>query len=123
MKKIGYWAGCLAALCGGVAFGESLDGIWRLDYRDEEAKGEWKSVPATVPGDTYLALQEAGVVPDLTKGTNVWSMFGYEQCEWGTSRVRPQWWGRSGGVCCGGLVMVDPSVRRLRRPVAAEPVR
>ena len=71
------WTGCVVA-----ASAVSLDGSWRLDYRDEESKGEWRSVPATVPGDTYLALQEAGVVPDLTKGTNVWSMFGYEQCEW-----------------------------------------
>ena len=31
----------------------------------------------------------------------------------GLPRVRPQWWGCSGGVRRGGFVMVDPSVCRL----------
>ena len=68
--------------------GLSLDGRdWRLGYRDEESAAEWKTIPATVPGDTYLALQEAGIVPPIAKGTNVWGMFKYEQYEWRYSRT------------------------------------
>jgi len=70
------------------AQGMSLDGDgWRLDYRLEEEGGAWQSVPTTVPGDAYLALEQAGVVPPLMKGTNVWGMFRWEQYEWKYSRT------------------------------------
>ena len=35
-----------------------------------------------MPGDAYLALQDAGVLPDLMRGTNVFAALKYEQCEW-----------------------------------------
>ncbi len=65
----------------------SLNGTWRLDYRLEEERGEWRTVPAQVPGDAYVALQDARVIPDLTVGTNVWGALKYEQCEWRYSRT------------------------------------
>jgi len=78
----------LSALPLAAVAGVSLDGGgWRLDYRLEEEGGGWKSVPTAVPGDAYLSLEQAGVVPPLMKGTNVWGMFRYEQCEWKYSRT------------------------------------
>ena len=65
----------------------SLDGAWDLDYRIEEEGGEWNRVEATVPCDGYLALQQAGVLPDLTVGTNVWGVLKLEQYEWRFSRT------------------------------------
>ena len=65
----------------------SLNGEWRLDYRFEEERGEWSTVRTQVPGDGYIALQEAGVLPDLTIGTNAWGALKYEQCEWKYSRT------------------------------------
>ena len=64
----------------------SLGGTWNLDYRLEEEKGEWSRVTAEVPCDGYLALQKAGVLPDLTIGTNVWGVLKCEQYEWRFSR-------------------------------------
>ena len=69
-----------------IAAALSLNGVWKLDYRFEEEKGEWTTLQAQVPGDAYIALQEAGVLPDLTIGTNVWGALKYEQCEWRYSR-------------------------------------
>ena len=65
----------------------SLNGAWNLDYRFEEEGGEWNRIEATVPCDGYLALQEAGILPDLTVGTNVWGVLKLEQYEWRFSRT------------------------------------
>jgi beta-mannosidase len=65
----------------------SLNGTWQLDWRFEEERGDWSTVEAQVPGDAYLALHDAGVLPDLTIGTNVWRALKYEQCEWRYSRT------------------------------------
>ena len=65
----------------------SLDGAWNLDYRVEEEDGEWSRVEATVPCDGYLAFQEAGILPDLTVGTNVWGVLKCEQYEWRFTRT------------------------------------
>ena len=65
----------------------SLNGTWKLDWRFEEDRGKWNSVEAQVPGDAYLALQDAGILPDLTVGTNVFAALRYEQCEWRYSRT------------------------------------
>ena len=70
-----------------LAVAISLNGIWNLDYRLEEERGEWSRVEAQVPCDGYLALQKAGVLPDLTIGTNVWGALKLEQCEWRFSRT------------------------------------
>ena len=69
-----------------IAAALSLNGAWKLDYRFEEERGDWKTIETQVPGDAYVALQDAGVIPDLTIGTNVWGVFRYEQCEWRYSR-------------------------------------
>lgn len=76
----------VAALSLGAAQSVPLDGEWRLDWRFEEEGGEWSGIAAQVPGDAYLALQDAGVLPDLMTGTNVFSALRYEQCEWKYSR-------------------------------------
>ena len=65
----------------------SLDGTWNLDYRLEEERGDWKRIEAEVPCDGYLALQKAGIIPDLTIGTNVWGVLKCEQYEWRFSRT------------------------------------
>ena len=65
----------------------SLNGAWRLDWRFEEEQGDWRTVETQVPGDAYIALQDAGVLTDLTVGTNVWGALKYEQCEWRYSRI------------------------------------
>ena len=39
------------------AKGVSLDGAWELSYRFQQEGGAWKTVPAKVPGDAYVALQ------------------------------------------------------------------
>ena len=70
-----------------IAAALSLNGEWRLDYRFEEERGEWSTLHTQVPGDGYIALQEAGVLPDLTIGTNAWGALKYEQCEWKYSRT------------------------------------
>ncbi len=72
----------MVALSLGAAQSLPLDGTWRLDWRFEEEGGEWNGVVAQVPGDAYLALQDAGVLPDLMRGTNVFAALKYEQCEW-----------------------------------------
>ncbi len=69
------------------ADGVSLDGAWQLSYRHQQEKGEWKTIPTTVPGDAYLALQTAGVIPDPMIGTNAWMLLGWEQCEWSYRRT------------------------------------
>ncbi len=71
------------------AKGVSLDGAWELSYRFQQEGGAWKTVPAKVPGDAYVALQDAGVLPDLTVGTNVFAALRYEQCEWRYRRTFP----------------------------------
>ena len=69
-----------------IAAALSLNGVWKLDYRFEEERGDWKTIETLVPGDAYVALQDAGVIPDLTIGTNVWGVLEKEQCEWRYSR-------------------------------------
>ena len=65
-----------------IAAALSLNGVWKLDYRFEEERGDWSTTETQVPGDAYVALQDAGVIPDLTIGTNVWGVLEKEQCEW-----------------------------------------
>ena len=87
MKQAGFAmslaAFCMAAVAGEPACFLSLDGSdWRLSYRNQQERGEWKTVPATVPGDTYIDLERAGVLAELMVGTNVWSAYPCEQLEW-----------------------------------------
>lgn len=87
MKKLMMSAFLCAAACG--AAGTSLDGNWRLDYRRQQSGGEWKSIPASVPGDAHAALQSAGLIADPSVGTNAWTILEWEQCEWKYHRTFP----------------------------------
>ena len=82
---------CAVALAVGcvVVAGESisLDGEWNLSWRHQEEKGLWRTIPAQVPGDALIELERVGNLPDLTVGTNVWSAFPWEQCEWHYERT------------------------------------
>ena len=49
----------------------SLDGAWELSWRHQEEKGAWRTISAQVPGDALIELERAGMLPDLTVGTNV----------------------------------------------------
>lgn len=60
----------------------SLDGVWRLSYRHQQQGGEWRQIPAEVPGEVQLALVAAGLASDPQVGTNVYSHLEYEQYEW-----------------------------------------
>lgn len=91
-------------LCAGAV---SLDGDgWTLFYRHQQEGGEWKSVPAHVPGEVNLDLQRAGLAPDPMVGTNVYAHLPFEQNEWKYVRRFPKVvvpdggsvWLRFGGV-------------------------
>ena len=87
---------CLFAAVACSAMGVSLDGEWSLRHfaqPDFGAVRELKDVPAdaptlraTVPGDAFLELEKAGVVPPLFTGTNVWAMRSWENRQWLYSR-------------------------------------
>ena len=81
-------ASALVAACVASA-GESvsLNGAWELSWRHQEEKGAWRTIPAQVPGDALIELERAGMLPVLTVGTNVWSAFPWEQCEWRYART------------------------------------
>jgi len=85
---------CLSAAYAAPAF--SLDGEWRLRHfaqPDFGAVRDLNDVPAdvdelkaTVPGDAFLELEKAGVIPPLFIGTNVWAMRSWENRQWLYSR-------------------------------------
>ena len=87
--------GVLAAVAGSAS-AVSLDGEWSLRHFAQPDFGEvreLKDVPAdapvlkaTVPGDAFLELEKAGVVPPLFTGTNVWAMRSWENRQWLYSR-------------------------------------
>lgn len=58
----------------------NLNGTWRLKYR--KPGDEWSEIPAEVPGNVELDLMRAGVLPDLTRGNNVYRALEFEECEW-----------------------------------------
>lgn len=58
----------------------NLNGAWRLKYR--KPGDEWSEIPAEVPGNVELDLMRAGVLPDLTRGNNVYRALEFEECEW-----------------------------------------
>ena len=70
----------------------SLNGEWQLAYfpqPDFSEVRDLKDVPAdaptlaaTVPGDAFLELERAKVVPPLFVGTNVWAMRAWENVQW-----------------------------------------
>ena len=78
----------------------SLDGTWQLTFGPianldalredptEPAAGD-KTIAATVPGDTGLDLQAAGIVKDARVGKNVYEMLKYESYRWWYKRAFP----------------------------------
>ena len=74
--------------CGARAADVSLDGDgWRLSFRPQQDGSEWRTVPASVPGDVLVDLERAGVIADPMVGTNVWSLFRLEANEWRYERT------------------------------------
>ena len=79
-----------------LAVALSLDGSWMLRHFEQPDFGavrDLKDVPtnaavlnATVPGDAFLELEKAGVIPSLFTGTNVWAMRTWENRQWLYSR-------------------------------------
>lgn len=61
----------------------SLNGKWQLSYAlENDAGAELKTVPADVPGNVEIALMEAGVLPDLFFGGNIFAARPYEFYQW-----------------------------------------
>ncbi|MGN0833207.1 MAG: glycoside hydrolase family 2 protein, partial [Kiritimatiellia bacterium] len=80
----------------GSAYAVSLDGRWELRHFPQpdfsavrelaDVPADAAKLPATVPGDALLELEQAGVVPPLFTGTNVWAMRCWENRQWLYSR-------------------------------------
>lgn len=85
-------AAALAAFIVGnaVAASLSLDGEWKLSYRNQQDGGEWKTIPGRVPGDTHIDLERSGLIPDPMVGTNVFGIYQWEQCEWRYATAFPK---------------------------------
>ena len=67
----------------------SLNGIWHLRGRPEgDTAAKELSLPGRVPGQTSLALSEAGILPhDLFFGNNITTTEAYEGYEWWYERT------------------------------------
>lgn len=76
-----------------------LNGEWRLyfgpqDQNAPKAPGElagsaFKSVPAAVPGNVELDLMKAGLLPDISRGANIYLLRPYELFQWWYHRRFP----------------------------------
>ncbi|MBR4755749.1 MAG: glycoside hydrolase family 2, partial [Bacteroidales bacterium] len=74
----------------------SLDGTWTLDYWEQTGNPvmspegmegiDFKSIPATVPGNVELDLLAAGIVEKPETGSNVYLLRKYEGFQWRYSR-------------------------------------
>ena len=70
----------------------SLNGDWQLssftqpDFAEvrtlEAVPKDAPTLKATVPGDAFLELEKAKIVPPLFVGTNVWAMRAWENVQW-----------------------------------------
>jgi len=81
----------------------SLNGKWTLDWWEQgktpamspsEMEGiEFRTVPATVPGNVELDLLAAGIIKDPELGSNVYLLRPLEGCQWrySTSFVTPEY--------------------------------
>ena len=83
-------AALAAATCALGVEALSLDGDWSLSFRYQQEGGGWKTIPATVPGDTHIELEKAGLIPDPRVGTNVFNVYWAEQLEWKYARRFPK---------------------------------
>ena len=69
-----------------------LNGEWRLYYGEQDpaapqnpeelGRSAFKSIPARVPGNVEIDLMKAGILPDISHGTNVYLLRPYETYEW-----------------------------------------
>jgi len=61
----------------------NLNGEWQLGFRPEGVSGaEWRTVNAEVPGNVECDLMRHGIIPDLTKGDNIYRALELEGYEW-----------------------------------------
>ena len=70
----------------------SLDGIWRLSYGPQRSDGPgspaelaqagWPTIAANVPGNVELDLMKAGLLPELSVGTNIYRLRELEGNQW-----------------------------------------
>ena len=70
----------------------SLDGSWRLSYGPQRSDGPrspgelalagWPAIAATVPGNVELDLMKAGLLPELSVGTNIYRLRELEGNQW-----------------------------------------
>lgn len=70
----------------------SLDGSWQLSYGPQRPDGPrspkdltragWPAIAATVPGNVELDLMKAGLLPELSVGTNIYRLRELEGNQW-----------------------------------------
>ena len=69
-----------------------LNGEWRLYYGEQDqsapenpeelGRSAFKSIPARVPGNVEIDLMKAGILPDISHGTNIYLLRPYETYQW-----------------------------------------
>ena len=111
MKKIRQIVACLVAIAGVAVIpigaqpegadrqSLSLDGKWQLSYGAQRPDGprtpadlalaHWPVVAATVPGNVELDLMQAGKLPDLSVGNNIYRTRELEGYQWWYQRKFP----------------------------------
>ena len=77
----------------------SLDGSWQLSYGlqrpdgprspEDLARAGWPTIAATVPGNVELDLMKAGLLPELSVGTNIYRLRELEGNQWWYQRKFP----------------------------------
>ena len=96
----GFGALCLGANREGVERQTiSLDGSWQLSYGPQRSDGPrspedlaragWPAIAATVPGNVELDLMKAGLLPELSVGTNIYRLRELEGNQWWYQRKFP----------------------------------
>ena len=63
-----------------------LSGQWSLSQRAEGEKTVGRTVPIQVPGDTFTALNDAGIIPDPYYGLNELETLWVGRADWLISR-------------------------------------
>jgi beta-mannosidase len=97
--KMFFVLSCLLTL---IAFGDlqakpsgpvfDLNGKWRLFFGqqnieapetpEELSKSAFREIPAIVPGNVEIDLMNAGILPDISHGTNIYLVHPYETYTW-----------------------------------------
>ena len=78
---------------------QSLNGTWRLRFGPQDIvspfnpaeldSSGWPEISAEVPGNVELDLMRHGLLPDLSRGNNVYLNLEYEQHCWWYTRTFP----------------------------------